>query len=81
MHATTLLPLFILATGIAASPTPLQPVVRAVPNIADVARNPAPINHKTHWEDQGGPYVGDGSNKEPEDRKELEENVHHLGGR
>lgn len=80
MHATALLPLFILATGIAAAPTPLQPVVRAVPNIADVARNPAPINGKVHWE-HGRPYVGDVSDLKPEDREKLEEIVHHLGGR
>ncbi|RMZ73332.1 integral membrane [Pyrenophora seminiperda CCB06] len=80
MHVTSLLPLFIVATGIAAAPTPLHPVARAVPNILDVARNPAPINGKVHWE-HGRPYVNDVGDMKPEDREELEEIVHHLGGR
>jgi len=80
MHATTLLPLLIFATGIAAAPTLFHSVARAVPNIADVARNPAPINGKVHWE-HGKPYLGDVSDMKPEDREELEEIVHHLGGR
>ncbi|CAE7174832.1 hypothetical protein CFE70_005224 [Pyrenophora teres f. teres 0-1] len=78
MHATALFPLFLLATGIAAAPTTL--LTRAVPNIADVARNPAPINGKVHWE-HGKPYLGDVSDMKPKDRQELEDIVHHLGGR
>ena len=80
MHATTLLALLIFAMGIAAAPAPFHSVARAVPNIIDIARNPAPINGKVHWE-HGRPYLGDVSDMKPEDREELEELVHHLVGR
>lgn len=47
MHATTaLLPLLALATTILAAPTSLRPVVRAVPDLNMVIRNPEPIDHR-----------------------------------
>ncbi|KAI0585562.1 hypothetical protein TUN199_04852 [Pyrenophora tritici-repentis] len=76
MHATALFPLFLLATGIAAAPTTL--LARAVPDIADVARNPAPINGKVHWEN-GKPYLGDVSDMKPKDRQELEDIITSIG--
>ncbi|KAH9868849.1 hypothetical protein J1614_007924 [Plenodomus biglobosus] len=45
MHATTaLLPLFVLATGIFAAPSAQRPVIRSVPDINMVIRNPMPID-------------------------------------
>jgi hypothetical protein len=43
---TTFLPLFVLATGVLAAPTPLGPVARAVPALHEVIRNPSPINER-----------------------------------
>ena len=83
MHATTvLLPLLAFAMGIAAAPTPLYSVARAVPDINDVARNPAPIDDRVDWDDHGKPTLGDISHLNHEDLKELKELIKHLlGGR
>ena len=83
MHATSvLLPFFALAMGIAAAPTSLRSASRGVPNINTVARNPAPINHKVHWDDHGRPSLStDISDVSPEDVEKLKEFIHHLGGR
>jgi hypothetical protein len=83
MHATTvLLPLFAMVMGIAAAPTSLHSVARSVPDLNTVARNPAPINHKVHWDDHGRPSLSaDISDVSPEDVEKLKEFIHHLGGR
>lgn len=41
---TAILPLLAFAASILAAPTPLQPVGRAVPNVREVIRNPAPVD-------------------------------------
>jgi hypothetical protein len=82
MHATILLPFFAFAMGIAAAPTSLHSVARAVPDINTVARNPAPINDKVHWDGHGKPTLSaDLSDISPEDLEKLKEFLHHLGGR
>ncbi|KAF1832567.1 hypothetical protein BDW02DRAFT_554610 [Decorospora gaudefroyi] len=82
MHATTgLLPLLAFAVGIAAAPMPLHAVVRAVPDINAVIRNPAPINHKVHW-DHGKPTLStDVSHISPEELERLKDYIYRLGGR
>jgi hypothetical protein len=79
MHATNLLlPLLAFAMGSAAAPTSLHSVARAVPNLNTVARNPAPINHKVHWDEHGKPHLSaDISDVSLKDLKKLKE----LGGR
>ncbi|KAI4639470.1 hypothetical protein J4E93_009299 [Alternaria ventricosa] len=81
MHATiALLPLLAFAMGIAAAPAPLHPVARAVPDINEVARNPAPIDHHVGWDDHGKPTLGDISHLSPEDIKKLKDLIKHLLG-
>jgi len=81
MHATiALLPLLAFAMGIAAAPAPLHPVARAVPDISEVARNPAPIDHHVGWDDHGKPTLGDISHLSPEDIKKLKDLIKHLLG-
>lgn len=47
MHCSTiLLPLLAFTTSALAAPTPLGAVVRAVPNLREVIRNPAPIDSR-----------------------------------
>ena len=83
MHAVSiLLPLLAFAMGTAAAPTSLHSIARAVPDINTVARNPAPINHKVHWDNHGKPTLSaDISDVSPEDLEKLKEFIHHLGGR
>jgi hypothetical protein len=83
MHAANLLlPLLAFAMGSDAAPTSLHSVARAVPDLNTVARNPAPINHKVHWDDHGKPRLSaDISDVSPEDLKKLKEYMHQLSGR
>jgi hypothetical protein len=47
MHsATVLLPLLALAASVIAMPMPPHPLVRGVPNVHEVIRNPAPIDER-----------------------------------
>jgi hypothetical protein len=47
MHCSTiLLPLLAFTASALAAPTPLGAVVRAVPNLREVIRNPAPIDSR-----------------------------------
>jgi len=49
MHSTTaLLPLLAFAASVLAAPTPPQLAARAVPNLHEVIRNPAPIDSRLH---------------------------------
>jgi hypothetical protein len=81
MHATTaLLPLLAFAMGIAAAPKPLQSIARAVPDINEIARNPAPIDDRVDWDDHGKPTLGDISHLRPDDLKKLKELIKHLLG-
>lgn len=80
MHATVaLIPFFVIVAKCFAVPMPLKTVARSVPDINQVARNPAPIDGRVHWED-GKPYVGDTSDISKEDLKNLKELIHHLLG-
>ena len=83
MYATTtLFSLLNFAMGIAAAPTPLHAVARAVPDVNEVARNPAPIDDRVEWNDHGTPTLGDISHLSPDDLKKLKELIKHLlGGR
>jgi hypothetical protein len=83
MHATTvLLPVLAFAMGISAAPKSLRSVARAVPDINEVARNPAPIDHRVGWDDHGKPTLGDIGHMDPEELKKLQELIKHLlGGR
>lgn len=80
MHATTvLLSLFAFAIGTIAAPMPLHSAARAVPDINEVARNPAPIDNRVHWE-HGKPSLGNISHLSREDLEKLKELIHHLRG-
>ncbi|KAH7549169.1 hypothetical protein BM1_10554 [Bipolaris maydis] len=80
MHAATaLISLLVFATSISAAPVSTQAVARAVPDISEVARNPAPIDNRVHWED-GKPSLGDIGNISWEDLRKLKELMHHLSG-
>lgn len=47
MHSSTIvLPLLAFAASVLAAPTPLEAVARAVPNVHEVIRNPAPIDNR-----------------------------------
>ena len=79
MHITTgLIPLLASAVGITAAPTTLHSVARAVPDINEVARNPAPIDHRVGWDDHGKPTLGDVSHMDPGELKKLQELIKHL---
>ena len=52
---------------------------RAVPDINEVARNPAPIDDRVHWEG-GKPSLGETGYISWEDRKKLNELIRHLSG-
>lgn len=82
MHATTvLLSLSAFAMDTAAAPMPLHSAARAVPDINEVARNPAPIDNRVHWE-HGKPSLSDISHLSREDLKNSEELIRHpLGGK
>ncbi|USP73548.1 hypothetical protein yc1106_00822 [Curvularia clavata] len=78
MHAlTTLLPLLGFVLNISAAPVSTQPVSRAVPDINEVARNPAPIDDRVHWEG-GKPSLGDIGDVSWQDFEDLKELIHHL---
>lgn len=80
MHAPiALLPLLAFALSISAAPVSRQSVSRAVPDINEVARNPAPIDDRVHWED-GKPSLGDIGHVSWEDLQDLSELIHHLSG-
>lgn len=80
MHVhTTLLALFALVLSISATPLPMQPMPRAVPNIDEVARNPAPIDDRVHWEN-GKPSFNHNEDLPWEDWKKLNELIHDLSG-
>jgi hypothetical protein len=49
----SLLSLLACAASVLAAPTPLHPVARGVPNLHEVIRNPAPIDHKCDGLDLG----------------------------
>jgi hypothetical protein len=49
----SLLSLLACAASVLAAPTPLHPAARGVPNLHEVIRNPAPINHKCDGIDLG----------------------------
>ncbi|EUC44348.1 hypothetical protein COCMIDRAFT_98432 [Bipolaris oryzae ATCC 44560] len=78
MHVTiTLISLLASVASIFAAPIPTQQVARTVPDISEVARNPAPIDNRIHWED-GKPSLGDTGNVSWEDFRKLKELIHHL---
>ncbi|EOA83833.1 hypothetical protein ACJQWK_00760 [Exserohilum turcicum] len=80
MHPTVaLIPFFAFITTISAVPISLHTVARSVPDINQVARNPAPIDGRVNWED-GKPSLGDTSNISKEDLKKLKDLIHHLLG-
>lgn len=83
MHITSgLIPLLASAVGITAAPTTLHSVARAVPDINEVARNPAPIDDRVNWDDHGKPTLGDISHLSQDGIKKLKELIKHLlGGR
>ncbi|XP_014552010.1 hypothetical protein COCVIDRAFT_41763 [Bipolaris victoriae FI3] len=80
MHAATaVISLITFVTSICAAPIPTKAAARAVPDISEVARNPAPIDNRVHWED-GKPSLGDADNVSWEDVQKLKELIHHLSG-
>jgi hypothetical protein len=64
--------------GTAAAPTTLHSVTRAVPDINEVARNPAPIDDRVDWDDHGKPALGDTSHLSSDDLKKLKEVIKQL---
>lgn len=83
MYTTTaIIPLLAFAMGTAAAPAPLHSAARALPDINEVARNPAPIDHRIGWDDHGKPTLGDITHLSPGDIKKLKDLIKHLlGGR
>jgi hypothetical protein len=64
--------------GTAAVPTTLHSVARAVPDINEVARNPAPIDDRVDWDDHGKPALGDTNDLSSDDLKKLKELMKQL---
>ncbi|KAG9191680.1 hypothetical protein G6011_10414 [Alternaria panax] len=83
MHITAVsIPLLAFTIGITAASIPPHSVARAIPDVNEVARNPAPIDDRVNWDDHGKPTLGNISHLSPDDLKKLKEIIKHLlGGR